>query len=129
MRPRAKDLKSQCPPEKTKTGIVVFKVVNDDLPEILVYRGERGDYIVADDFCTCPSFIKNLDVHQLKPCKHICAEKRVTEATTLVLDDSDFDMLILSLLLFERSVTLNLLLSERDGVEDGKEEKEEEDHR
>jgi len=127
LRPRASNLKSLCPKEKTKVGIPVIKVVNRDLPEVTVYRGESGDYLVADDFCTCPSFLRNLDLGKLEPCKHVCAEKRVTKSTTLVLEDEDFDTLLISLLTHERSATLNLLLATYEGELGGEEEKEEED--
>ena len=128
MRPRAAFLKERCPKDKTKVGITVFRVINKDLPEILIYRGDAGDYVVADDFCTCPSFLKSLDSESPEPCKHICAEKRFTKSTTLILDDEEFDTLLLSLLTSQRSVTLNLLLSRYEGGSRGEEEKEEENN-
>ncbi len=127
MRP-ADHLKERCPRGLTKEGIVVFKLVNDDLPEVMVYRGPHGDYIVDDDYCTCKAFLRTLDTGNVEPCKHICAEKRVTPIHTYVLDNVDFDMLLLSLLFHERSITLNLLTHRKAGEEYGKEKEEEEDH-
>jgi len=128
LRPRAKELRSLCPQEKRKAGIVVFKIGDGKLPDILVHKGEKGYYVVSDEFCTCPSFLRNLDSYRLEPCKHVCAEKRHTRATTLEVDEDEFDTLVLSLLFHEQGVTLNLLLARLTGDGNGEEEKEEEDH-
>jgi hypothetical protein len=106
----------------------VIEVVCGPL-KFYIYRSEGGDYIVDDDVCTCKSFIGEL-AKGLFPCKHVCSERHAVRK--LVLDLTDCSILITSLVLSpleERNPTLSLLLTRGRGERDGKEKKEEEDHK
>ncbi len=120
----AKELKFRC--RVGKTTLPVTKVSSEGLPDLLIYRSERGDYLVGDDVCTCKSFL--IKVRNLEPCKHICAEKFAPEDRHFEVDVDDYINIILSIVHGGRSSTLSLLIASREGARDGKEEEKEENN-
>ena len=75
--------------------------------EVMVYKSVNGDYIVDDIFCTCKSFTFNLARGLRKPCKHMCAKKRVLR--TLHVDKDDLYEIVISILIHGRSNLLRML--------------------
>ena len=75
--------------------------------EIMIYKSTNEDYIVDDTFCTCKSFTLNLARGLRRPCKHMCAKKKVLK--TIYVDKDDLYEIVINILLHGRSNLLRML--------------------
>ncbi len=103
-----------------------MKIESKGLPSFYVYRGERGDYLVNDDVCTCKSFL--VKVRKYEPCKHICSKKFAPADRVFSVDLDEYTDILISLIYSNRSLVLNLLIARSEGEINGEKKKEKEDH-
>jgi len=102
-------------------SIIPVILLRSNSLEIMIYKSPHGDYIVDDTFCTCKSFAMSLAKRTRRPCKHMCATKKVVKAINLDIDD--LYEIVMNILVYGYSNLLRIL--EKEVGEKGRGQKEE----